>query len=79
MTALSRWKHLSGEWAVLSYYQRFESTVALVLTLIIGLIVLVALYRLTIWPRQRGRTRRDYRDAQARAGHSRPGHALRPA
>ena len=47
MTALSGWKRLSTEWAVLSYYQRFESTVALILTLIIGLIILVALYRLS--------------------------------
>lgn len=42
----SRWKHLRENWAVHSYYQRFESSVALVLTLIIALIVLVALYRL---------------------------------
>ena len=42
----ARWTHLKDNWAVLSYYQRFESTVALVLTLIIALIVLVALYRL---------------------------------
>jgi uncharacterized membrane protein (DUF373 family) len=42
----ARWKHLRENWAVHSYYQRFESSVALVLTLIIALIVLVALYRL---------------------------------
>src|SRR5688572_19706937 len=42
----SRWKHLRENWADHSYYQRFESSVALVLTLIIALIVLVALYRL---------------------------------
>ena len=48
MTALSRWRRLKTEWAVLSYYQRFESSVAFVLTLVIGLIILVALYRLTV-------------------------------
>ena len=33
-------------WTVLTYYQRFEAAVAFVLTLVIALIVLVALYRL---------------------------------
>ena len=42
----ARWRHLKDNWAVLSYYQRFESSVALALTLVIALIVLVALYRL---------------------------------
>jgi uncharacterized membrane protein (DUF373 family) len=42
----ARWKHLKNNWAVLSYYERFESTVALVLTLVIALVVAVALYRL---------------------------------
>src|SRR5882757_3603731 len=39
--------HLRAEWAVLTYYQRFEGLVALLLTLVIALIVLVALFRLT--------------------------------
>jgi len=42
----ARWRHLKENWTVLSYYQRFESTVALALTLVVALIVLVALYRL---------------------------------
>lgn len=42
----ARWRHLKENWTVLSYYQRFESTVALALTLLVALIVLVALYRL---------------------------------
>ena len=42
----ARWRHLKENWAVFSYYQRFESAVALVLTLVIALIILVALYRL---------------------------------
>lgn len=47
MTKPSSWRHLPAEWAVLSYYQRFEGLVALVLTLVIALIILVALFRLT--------------------------------
>ena len=41
------WNHLRTQWAVLSYYQRFEGLVALILTLVIALIILVALFRLT--------------------------------
>jgi uncharacterized membrane protein (DUF373 family) len=40
--------HYEGRWTVLTYYQRFESAVAFVLTLMIVLIVLVALYRLCV-------------------------------
>jgi uncharacterized membrane protein (DUF373 family) len=47
MATPSSWRHLRGEWAVLSYYQRFEGLVALVLTLVIALIIFVALFRLT--------------------------------
>ncbi len=47
MVAAARWRQVKAEWAILTYYQRFESLVALVLTLLIGLIILVALYRLT--------------------------------
>jgi uncharacterized membrane protein (DUF373 family) len=36
-----------GAMAILSYYQRFESLVAFIITIIVGLIILVALYRLT--------------------------------
>lgn len=36
----------SRNWALLGYYQRFESIVALLLTLLIGLIIVVAVYRL---------------------------------
>ena len=38
---------LREDWPLLTYYQRFESIVALVLTLIVGLIIVVALFRLT--------------------------------
>jgi uncharacterized membrane protein (DUF373 family) len=41
-----RWGALKADWPVLTYYQRFESVVALCLTLIVGAIILVALYRL---------------------------------
>jgi uncharacterized membrane protein (DUF373 family) len=47
MTRPAKWEQLRAEWAVLSYYQRFEGLVATVLTVVIGLIILVALYRLT--------------------------------
>jgi uncharacterized membrane protein (DUF373 family) len=46
MSGPMRLKQLKEHWAVLSYYQRFESAVALVLTLITALVILVALYRL---------------------------------
>jgi uncharacterized membrane protein (DUF373 family) len=42
----ARWRHLKDNWALLSYYQRFESTVALVLSVVVALIIAVALYRL---------------------------------
>jgi uncharacterized membrane protein (DUF373 family) len=38
--------NLEKQWRVLPYYRRFESMVALALTLIVALIILVALYRL---------------------------------
>jgi len=47
MTKPVLWTRLQTEWAVLSHYQRFEGFVALVLTLVIGLVILVALFRLT--------------------------------
>ena len=47
MTKPAFWTRLQTRWAVLSHYQRFEGFVALVLTLVIGLVILVALFRLT--------------------------------
>jgi uncharacterized membrane protein (DUF373 family) len=44
----TRWKHLQEQWVILSYYQRFESLVALILTLVISMIIAVALYRLMV-------------------------------
>ena len=44
----ARWNHYKDRWTILTYYQRFEGAVALVLTLVIALIVLVALYRLCV-------------------------------
>jgi uncharacterized membrane protein (DUF373 family) len=44
---LLRWRVAGREWETLTFYQRFESAVALVLTLVITLVILVALYRLT--------------------------------
>jgi uncharacterized membrane protein (DUF373 family) len=48
VTTSDRWRRLRGEWTVLSYYQRFESTVALILTLLVGVIIVVALVRLIV-------------------------------
>ena len=47
MTNPSSWAELRAQWAPLSYYQRFEGFVALALTLVIGLVIVVALFRLT--------------------------------
>lgn len=47
MHMFEKWKQTREQWAILSYYQRFESLVAFIITIIIGLIILVALYRLT--------------------------------
>jgi uncharacterized membrane protein (DUF373 family) len=41
-----RWRLTADKWASLTFYQRFESLVAFVLTLVITLVILVALYRL---------------------------------
>jgi uncharacterized membrane protein (DUF373 family) len=46
MGGAARFKQLKERWEVLSWYQRFESGIALVLTFITGLVILVALYRL---------------------------------
>jgi uncharacterized membrane protein (DUF373 family) len=43
---LGQWKAVRVEWPAFTLYQRFEVTVALLLTLIISVVILVALYRL---------------------------------
>jgi hypothetical protein len=43
---LGRWEAVKGRWATLTLYQRFENTVALMLTPIISVVILVTLYRL---------------------------------
>jgi uncharacterized membrane protein (DUF373 family) len=48
MQLSERWSRSKTQWTVLTYYQRFESAVALVLTMVIALIILVALYRLCV-------------------------------
>jgi len=47
MGKVERWQQFGKDWAILSYYQRFEGIVAFVLTVVIALIILVALYRLS--------------------------------
>jgi uncharacterized membrane protein (DUF373 family) len=48
MQLSERWNRRKKQWNILTYYQRFESAVAFVLTVVIALIVLVALYRLCV-------------------------------
>jgi uncharacterized membrane protein (DUF373 family) len=45
---LGRWEAIRVGWAALTLYQRFEITVALLLTLTISMVILVALYRLLV-------------------------------
>jgi uncharacterized membrane protein (DUF373 family) len=45
---LGRWEAIRSGWTALTFYQRFETTVALTLTLIISVVILVALYRLLV-------------------------------
>src|SRR2546421_7127249 len=42
------WADIRRDWPVLTAYQRFETVVGLVLTLVIAAVVLVALYRLVV-------------------------------
>jgi uncharacterized membrane protein (DUF373 family) len=48
MQLSERWNRSKKHWDILTYYQRFESAVAFVLTIVIALIILVALYRLCV-------------------------------
>jgi uncharacterized membrane protein (DUF373 family) len=48
MQLSERWNRSRAQWNVLTYYQRFESGVALILTAVVALIIVVALYRLCI-------------------------------
>jgi uncharacterized membrane protein (DUF373 family) len=47
-TLLEQWEAIRGAWPTLTVYSRFESTVALILKLIISVVILVALYRLLV-------------------------------
>lgn len=40
------WGDMRRDWGILSVYERFESAVALLLQLVVGLVIAVALYRL---------------------------------
>ena len=42
------WIELRRDWGLLSMYQRFEASVAFLLTLVIGAVIVVALYRLMV-------------------------------
>jgi uncharacterized membrane protein (DUF373 family) len=43
-----RWRLLAEHWPSLTWYQRFESLVALMVTLVVSVVILVALYRLIV-------------------------------
>jgi uncharacterized membrane protein (DUF373 family) len=43
----TRWEQLRDDWVLLSIYERFESMVAIVLTAVIAMIIVVALFRLS--------------------------------
>ena len=45
MTISENWK-AANRWEILSYYQRFEALAALLLTILISLLIVVALFRL---------------------------------
>jgi uncharacterized membrane protein (DUF373 family) len=47
-TTSERWTRSREQWSVSTYYQRFETAVAIVLTVVIALIIAVALYRLCV-------------------------------
>jgi len=42
------WTDIRKEWPVLTFYQRFEVTVAYALTIVIGAVILVAFFRLIV-------------------------------
>jgi len=43
-----QWSGVRRDWVILTAYQRFETLVALVLQAVVGLVILVALYHLTV-------------------------------
>lgn len=43
---LTRWRLLHEQWPALTFYQRFESVIALALTFVVTIVIVVALYRL---------------------------------
>jgi uncharacterized membrane protein (DUF373 family) len=47
MAKQTQWQQLRHDWSVLTLYQRFESIVAIILTTVIALVIVVALYHLT--------------------------------
>jgi uncharacterized membrane protein (DUF373 family) len=47
-TQVTRFAQLRDDWKLLGYYQRFESIVAIVLTVVIALVISVALMRLGV-------------------------------
>jgi Predicted membrane protein len=48
VATMTRWSQLRSDWTTLTFYQRFESVVALALTGVIALVIAVALFRLAV-------------------------------
>ena len=48
MAASGWWRQWSSQWAALSNYQRFEASIAFLLRLIVAIIIVVAVFRLTV-------------------------------
>ncbi len=46
MAKQTRWEQLRNDWTLMTLYQRFESIVALVLTVVIALVIAVAIFHL---------------------------------
>jgi uncharacterized membrane protein (DUF373 family) len=46
MAKQTRWEQLRNDWTLMTLYQRFESVVALVLTVVIALVIAVAIFHL---------------------------------
>jgi len=43
-----RWRSIAEKWPSLTFYQRFESVIAFMITLVVTVVILVALFRLIV-------------------------------
>ncbi|HET8807801.1 MAG TPA: phosphate-starvation-inducible PsiE family protein [Methylophaga sp.] len=42
------WNQLKNDWTLMSYYERFEQTIALILSAVISVIIVISLYQLIL-------------------------------